>query len=202
MFDLAVRRRIDPWLDRLAGRLVRLGIGADAITLLGFALGVAAAGFIATRFFLVGLVFILLSRLCDGLDGAVARVTRPTDRGGLLDIVLDFAFYGLVPFAFVLADPTQNAVAGAVLLLAFYVNGASFLAFALMAEKRGVEPSARGNKAFLYTIGLAEGTETIILFVLFTLLPGWFAPLAYGFAVLTGLTTLARLGLAWRTFRD
>ncbi len=81
-------------------------------------------------------MLLLLSRLCDGLDGAVARHTQKTDRGGFLDIVLDFAFYGVIPLGFVVAEPAQNAVAGAVLLFAFYVNGASFLAYAIMAEKR------------------------------------------------------------------
>ena len=52
-----------------------------------------------------------MSRLFDGLDGAVARASTKTDRGGFLDIVLDFAFYGAIPLGFVLADPAGNAVA-------------------------------------------------------------------------------------------
>ena len=202
MLDLSVRRRIDPVLDRIGAALAARGVGADGVTLAGFAIGVLAAVAIATESYVLGLVLVVASRLCDGLDGAVARATRPTDFGGLLDIVLDFAFYGFVPLAFVLADPQQNAIAGAVLLVTFYVNGASFLAFALMVEKRGVDAKGRGRKAFLYTVGLVEGTETILFFCVLCLVPALFAPLAYAFAALTIATTLARLALAWTTFRD
>ena len=205
MLDLRVRRYIDPALDAVGRRLAQRGVTANGVTVAAFAVGVGAFLAIALEAFWLGLALILLSRLGDGLDGAVARASpsrdgsHGTDLGGYLDIVLDFAFYGLVPLGFVLADPTANGVAGAVLLAAFYFNGASFLAFATLAEKRGV--SASGPKAFRYTVGLMEGTETIVFFCLFCVLPGWFAPLAFVFAGLTLLTTLARIGLAARTFR-
>lgn len=59
---------------------------------------------------------IFLSRLCDALDGAVARQGQPTDAGGFLDITLDFLFYASIPLAFAVADPGANALAAAVLL--------------------------------------------------------------------------------------
>ena len=77
----------------------------------------------------------------------MARHSFRTDRGGFLDIVLDFAFYAAIPLGFVLARPVTNAVAGAVLLASFYVNGASFLAYAVMAERRGLSGTARGPKS-------------------------------------------------------
>ena len=133
---------------------------------------------------------------------ARASTNGGSDLGGFLDIVLDFAFYGAIPFAFILHDPAANAVAGGFLLLTFYVNGASFLTFALMAEKRGVTDQARGSKALLYTAGLAEGTETITLFLVMALFPTWFVPLAYGFAAVTVVTTVTRFILAYRTFKS
>ncbi len=202
MLDKTVRRWIDPALDAVAARLVAAGIGANSVTWAGFVLAMGAAGAIAGAWYLAGLLLLLLSRLCDGLDGPVARASGGgTDLGGFLDIVLDFAFYGAVPLAFIVPDPSANAVAGGVLLLAFYVNGASFLTFALMAERRGVSAEARGSKALLYTAGLAEGTETIAIFALMCLLPHWFAPIAYMFAAVTVLTTATRFVMAYRTFR-
>ncbi|MDK1377776.1 MULTISPECIES: CDP-alcohol phosphatidyltransferase family protein [unclassified Sinorhizobium] len=196
MLDGAVRRRLDPLLDRLGVALVRRGVRADTITIFGLGLGLAAAGLIAYRFYLAGAVMILLSRLCDGLDGAVARASRRTDFGGFLDIVLDFAFYGAIPLAFIVADPARNGLAGAFLLFSFYVNGSSFLAYAIMAEKRAMTTSVRGAKSLYFTTGLAEATETIVVFVAFCLLPGWFPPIAAVFAVVCLYTAVSRIVLA------
>lgn len=200
MLDGWARRRIDPILSAMAGSIVRAGVSANAVTLVACAVGLAGAVAIAFGHPLAGLALILLSRLGDGLDGAVAALSRRTDLGGYLDIVLDFLFYGAVPFAFVIADPAANAVAGAFLILSFYVNGASFLAYASVAARRGMESETRGKKSIFFTTGLAEATETLAVFAAFCLFPTWFAPLAWGFAALTFYTALSRIVLAARTF--
>lgn len=202
MLDGWARARIDPALDRAGRSLARSGVTADAVTLAAFAAGFAAFVAIAFEAYLSGLFLLLLSRIGDGLDGAVARHTRKSDFGGYLDIVLDFAFYGLVPLGFVLADPSANAVAGTVLILSFYVNGASFLAYAVMAEKRGLSTDARGEKSLFFTTGLAEATETIAFFVAFCVFPEWFTVLAFVFAALCFYTAVSRIVIAARTFRE
>jgi len=198
MLDRAATALLKPVLDRMAARLVRAGVGADGITLAGFAIGLAAAAAIALRSPLAGLLLMALSRLCDGLDGAVARLTRPTDRGAFLDITLDFLFYASVPLAFALADPAANALAAAVLLAAFIGTGASFLAFAALAGQRGIKSLAYPAKGLYYLGGFTEATETLLCFTLMCLWPAWFAPLALGFAALCGLTITARLAAGWR----
>jgi phosphatidylglycerophosphate synthase len=159
-----------------------------------------AALAIAFHWFWLGLLLLLISRLADGLDGSLAKITQSSDFGGYLDIVLDFAFYGAIPLGFVLADPSNNAVAGAVLIFSFYVNGASFLAFSTIAEKRKLVTDARGAKSIYFTTGLAEATETIAVFVLMCLFPGWFAILAWIFAAICFYTTLSRIILARSMF--
>jgi len=99
MMDRWVIARLRPGLEAGARGLVRLGIGADAVTWAGFVIGVVAAACISQQAFAVGLVLLLVSRLLDGLDGAVARLTQPTDRGAFLDITLDFLFYASIPLA-------------------------------------------------------------------------------------------------------
>lgn len=202
MLDGWARRRIDPALDRVAGALHAAGISANAITLSAFAIGAAAALAIALGALWTGLILILVSRLGDGLDGAVAKRAGRTDLGGYLDIVLDFAFYGMIPLAFVILDPAANGIPGALLIAVFYANGASFLAYAAIAEKRGLAGDARGPKSLFFTTGLAEATETIAVFVAFCLFPDWFAILAYAFAALTAYTALSRVVLAWRQFGE
>ncbi len=201
MLDKAIQQVLKPVLTRVARVVVRVGVGADALTFIGFALGMAAALAIALQHFAAGLVLLLLSRLMDGLDGAVARLTQPTDRGGFLDITLDFLFYAAIPLAFAVADPTHNALPAAVLLASFMGTGSSFLAFAAVAAKRGLASTDFPDKSFYFLGGLAEATETIAVFVAMCLWPQWFAPIAYGFAALCALTTALRIGWGWQRFR-
>lgn len=201
MLDSAIQHLLKPVLARVARRLVQTGIGADALTFIGFATGMAAAVAIVFQHFVAGLVLLLLSRLLDGLDGAVARLTRPTDRGGFLDITLDFLFYAAIPLAFAVADPAQNALPAAVLLASFIGTASSFLAFAIVASQRGLTSTALPDKSFYFLGGLTEATETIAAFVAMCLWPQWFAPIAYGFAALCAITTALRIGWGWQRFR-
>ena len=200
MFDAALRKRIDPTLDRIGRGLAARGATANAITLAGLALGLAAALAIGLGAPLVGLALIALSRLADGLDGAVARVRGTTDFGGYLDITCDFLFYGAIPLGFAFLNPDANALAAAGLLLSFYANGASFLGFAILAEKRGLVTTARGVKNLFFSGGLLEGSETIGFFVLLCLVPGAFAPLAWIFAGLCFATAVGRVMHARQIF--
>ncbi|HEY8384034.1 MAG TPA: CDP-alcohol phosphatidyltransferase family protein [Microvirga sp.] len=202
MLDGWMRRLIDPPLDRAGAALARIRVSADLLTLLGLLTGLGACLFVVLRFDALALALLILSRILDGLDGATARASAQTDRGGFIDIVFDFAFYGAVPLAFALRDPEANGVAAAVLLFSFYVNGASFLAFAAVAAKRGLESRVRGIKSIYFTAGLAEGTETILVFIAMAALPAHFPVIAYGFAGLTLMSAIARVALAWRVFRD
>jgi phosphatidylglycerophosphate synthase len=198
MLDRTLQPRLRPLLDAVALRLAGLGVGADAITWVGFALGLGAALAIARRQFGLGVLLLLVSRLADGLDGAVARLTQPTDRGAFLDITLDFIFYASIPLAFAIADPAANALAAAALLAAFIGTGSSFLAFAALAGRRGMRSAAYPTKGLVYLGGLTEATETLACFVAMGLWPQAFAPLAYGFALLCGVTIVARLAAGWR----
>lgn len=202
MLDGTLRKRLDPMLNALARTIAATGVSANAITIAGLAIGLAAAAAIAVNWYIAGLVLLLVSRLCDGLDGAVARITGKTDFGGYLDITLDFAFYGAIPLGFVIADPSANALAGATLIVSFYVNGASFLAFAIMAEKRKLSTEARGDKSLFFTTGLAEATETIAVFAFVCLFPAWFAPVAWVFAAVCFYTALSRILMARRVLAD
>lgn len=201
MLDAMMRRALDPSLNSAGRVLAQRGVRANQVTLLGFALGLSAAVLIASGApCWIALFPLLAGRVADGLDGAVARASKITDFGGYLDIVCDFIFYGAIPFAFVLRDPTANGVAGAFLLTSFYANGASFLSFAILAAKRTMTTEGQGVKSLYFTTGLLEGTETIGLFVIFCIFPDAFAPFAWGFGVLCFVTAFARIALAWQVF--
>ena len=200
MLDRHVRPLIDPVLNRVGQRLASHGVTANGVTLVGLGIGLLAAAAIALGAFGLGMFFLLLSRIADGLDGAVARATTKTDFGGYLDITCDFLFYGAIPMGFVLLDPEQNAVPGALLLVSFYFNGASFLGYAILAEKHGKQTQAQGVKSLYYSNGILEGTETIVFFVLLCLFPSAFPVLSYLFAILCFATGALRLYGASKVF--
>lgn len=201
MLDGIMRRALDPSLNQAGQALVSRGFRANQVTLIGLGLGLVSAVLIAVGASCwLALLPLLASRIADGLDGAVARASQITDFGGYLDIVCDFIFYGVIPLAFVLRDPSANGIAGAFLLTSFYVNGASFLSFAILAAKRGMQTQTRGVKSLYFTAGLLEGTETIAFFVLICIWPGAFVPLAWAFGALCFVTAVSRMALAWRVF--
>ncbi len=203
MLDGVTRKMIDPTLNRWGQSLARRGWSADSVTLIGLALGLTAALLLTLGLpGWLALLPLLAGRVADGLDGAIARARGKTDFGGYLDIVADFLFYGAVPFALALRDPAQNAVAVSFLLLSFYVNGSSFLGYAVLAEKRGLTTASRGEKSLYFTSGLLEGTETILFFMALCLWPAWVAPLSWGFGALCLVTAGARVMLARRVFAD
>jgi phosphatidylglycerophosphate synthase len=201
MLDARLRPLIDPPLNRAGAVLAGLGVTANALTFTGLALGLAGAAAIALGQICWGLALILANRLADGLDGAVARARGPSDLGGYFDIVADFAFYVAVPTGFGILSPA-NTLPALVLVASFVLTGVSFLAFAVIAAKRGTTTEAHGKKSFFYSTGLAEGAETIAVFIAMCLFPAWFAVLAYAYAALCALTVLQRSVVAVTVFRD
>ncbi|MEJ6392768.1 CDP-alcohol phosphatidyltransferase family protein [Gymnodinialimonas sp. 2305UL16-5] len=194
---LPLQRRL---MDPPARFLVARGITADQITLVGCGIGLVAAASAAVGWFGLALVGLALNRLADGLDGAVARMTQPTDRGAFLDIALDFVFYATFPLGFVIVDPAANALPGAILVASFILTGTSFLAFSVIAERRGLQAEDYPTKGIYYLGGLAEGAETIAVFVAFCLFPGAFPWIASVFAMICLITGATRYLAGWQVF--
>jgi phosphatidylglycerophosphate synthase len=185
---------------RLVARAcLRLGLSANAVTMIGVVIGLAALPMLATLHFGCALALILVNRFFDGVDGTMARFAGPTDRGAYLDTVCDFLVYAAVPLGFALADPAANALPAAVLLASFMGTASTFLAFATVAAKRAMHSPQYPNKGFYYLGGLTEGTETILAFCAMCVWPHYFAPLAYGFAVACAITTLTRMYFGTRS---
>lgn len=201
MFDAKIRPLIDPPLNALGRAIAGAGITANMLTFAGLAFGLGGAVAIGFGAIWLGLALIVANRLLDGLDGAVARWRGPTPLGGYLDIVADFAFYVSVPVGFGVLDPA-NTLPALVLVASFVLTGVSFLAFAVIAAERGTTTQAHGKKSFFYSTGLAEGTETIAVFIAMCLFPHYFMWIAYGYVALCVLTVFQRSALAAMQFKD
>jgi phosphatidylglycerophosphate synthase len=198
VIDANVRRLIDPPLAHAGQLLAAAGIGADAVTIGGCLLGLAAALAVSAGQFYIALALLIANRIADGLDGAIARATRPTDRGAFLDIALDFLVYAAVPLGFAAWSPHANAFPAAFLLASFVANGSAFLAFSTIAEKRGIATTRQGQKSIYYLAGIAEGFETIAFMIAFCLFPSAFPILAIIFATVCWISAVGRLVLGWK----
>jgi phosphatidylglycerophosphate synthase len=197
MFDIWLRQRIDPALNRIGGRCAKIGISANTVTAFGAIVGVAAAVFVAQGFYLAALALIAANRTLDGLDGAIARQSQPTAWGGYLDSIADYVFYIAVPLGFAWGSP-DNVWPALLLVSSFTLTAVSFLALAAILAGQDM---GHTYKAFTYTSGLMEGGETIAAFILMCLLPSHFPMLAIIFAGLCFATVGQRLWLAHRLLR-
>lgn len=201
MLDAHLRPLVDRCLNPVGAVLARRGVTPNQISFVGFGLGMGAAMAVALGSELAAAILIIANRVCDGLDGAVARASNTSDLGAYLDITLDFLFYSAIPFAFAVADP-EKALAACFLIFSFVGTGSSFLAFAIIAQKRGISTEMRGKKGFFYLGGLTEGSETIIFLLVVAVRPDFFVPLAWTFAALCWVTTVTRVRYAIERFSD
>ena len=199
MFDANLRPFIDRGLDPIGHWLARFGITANQVTVTGAGFGLMAFIFIASDLHFIGFWMIILNRLADGLDGAVARACGRTDFGGYLDLVMDFIFYSAIPLAFAIANSDQ-AIAACFLCVSFMGTASSFLGIAILAAKHDIRTENYGKKLFYYVGGLTEGFETILLLCVMALWPDYFAYLAWGFGLLCWVTTGTRIYTAHSMF--
>ncbi len=197
MIDQRARAALAPVVDRTAAVLDRWGAGPTALTVAGLVVGVAACVAAGLALWPLALALWLGNRILDGLDGAVARRRGPTELGGFLDLVSDFAVYGGFVVGVAVAVPDAR-LACTVLLATYYVSGAALLAWSSVAERRRLTGDGR---SIVFTGGLAEGAETVVVYVLFCLLPGQAALIAWGFAGMVAVTAVQRVTGAVRTLR-
>lgn len=203
MLDARITPILNPFLHKIVKPVDKAGITPNQVSVMGFLIGVVAIPLLAMEMWAGALVFIIINRLFDGLDGALARRQKSSSSsGGYLDICLDFLFYSLVPLGFALADPEQFALPALVLVVSFVGTGSSFLAFAISAQKFNIEKVQFKQKSFYYMQGLTEGFETITLFVLCCLLPQYFSIFAYTFALLCAFTTVTRIYGGFYTIKE
>ena len=199
MFDAKLRPIIDQMLDPVGGWLARHGVTANQVTLGGAFFGLLAFVFIAINMPLAGFLLVLLNRLADGIDGAIARSSRQSDFGGYLDMVADFIFYSAIPLAFAISNP-ENATAACFLCVSFMGTASSFLGFAILAAKHDIKTEVQGKKAFYYLGGLTEGAETMIVLCIMTIWPTHFVFFAWSFGTLCWVTTCSRVYMTYGGF--
>ncbi|HEY2071749.1 MAG TPA: CDP-alcohol phosphatidyltransferase family protein [Rhizomicrobium sp.] len=195
MLDQPLRTLATPVAQRGAAFLAGRGAGADMVSVIGFFVGLAAIPTIATHHYWAALGLIVLNRLVDALDGAVARQSRASGRGAFLDMILDLIVFAGLPFGFALADPSR-ALAASFFIFAIAASQASAVFFNALASREG----SQGVVIFGYVGRLMEDSELTLAFVIACLMPQWFSLIAYIAGVLCFLTAGSRIAMAVARF--
>ena len=196
MLDSAARRTVGPVLDTLAARAAARGVSAGAVTAAGLVVGIGACVAAALALWPLALVLWLANRALDGLDGPLARIHGPTDLGGMLDFLADCVVYGGFVVGVAVAEPDAR-IACSALLAAYLLNNVALLSFASLVEKRRL--SHGDERSLRFTPALTEGTETIVAYCAFCLIPGRAELVAWGFAALVLVSVAQRIDMARRT---
>lgn len=187
-------------INSIAKKLIKIGVSANFITILGFMIGIFAINFLSLERYGYALLCILINRFFDALDGAIARNTKVTDFGVFLDASLDYIFYAGVIFGFALANPFQNAIAAAFLLFAFASAACAMLAYAVIAYKNNSTQKLELEQSPFYLGGLAQGFETLIALVVLCIIPGWFLQIAIVLGILCLVKAFSIMVTAYYNF--
>ncbi|WGK69133.1 CDP-alcohol phosphatidyltransferase family protein [Candidatus Haliotispira prima] len=195
MIDSKLYPKFSRAYEYLLRPLAKSAIRPVHVTLLGFAFGLAAAALVTQSLYCLAILPMLLNRVLDGMDGALARVQqRTTASGAFLDICLDFCFYSLFVLSFALADP-DRALCAAFLLFSYILTCSSFLALsgALARAGKPEKFATYRHKGLYFVAGICEGTETILTMLLMLLFPAYFCRIALIFGSLCVLTATLRV---------
>jgi len=154
MLDTHARRLVEPVIGAVARTLHRAGMTANAVTVLAMLIGVLAALCVMEGWQWTGVTMLWLSGLLDAADGALARMTRISPFGAILDITFD----RVVEIAMIVALAWRYPEARFILLvLAGTIAVAMSLFLSIAAALRN-----QSAKSFHYAPGLGERTEAFI----------------------------------------
>jgi phosphatidylglycerophosphate synthase len=204
MFDRSIQRLIQKPLSFL-GKILLKTLQPNQITFIGFFFGILMCFLIFIHSYFLAILFLFLNRLCDGLDGVMARQTSPSPLGAYLDIILDFIIYAAFVLVFSLENEI-NLLTGVFLLFTYICTGTTFLTQAIIQpqldysqQQDNVEDEI--PKSFIYASGLIEGTETIFFMFLCLIMPKAFPILGFLFSVLCLITAIARVIIFYKKYK-
>lgn len=181
-------------------KIVEIGISANAVSIFGFVIGLFAINFLSLEKYGYALICIIINRVFDALDGAIARNSKVTDFGVFLDASLDYMFYAGVIFGFALANPEQNAIAASFLLFAFAAAACSLLAYAVISYKNNFHQDLKIGQSPFYLGGLAQGFETLVALLVLCVVPSLFMQIAIVLGVLSLVKAFSVIVTAYYNF--
>lgn len=160
----------------------------NTVTVISGVFGVIAAILIAVQQTGLSIFVLLLSGICDVLDGSLARqIGQQSDFGCVLDIMTDRVVEAAVIIALIMQSIDHRALFGLLMFASILLCITSFLVVGIFSEQQ------KTGKSFDYSPGLIERAEAFAFFIAMVLIPSWFSGLALTFCFLVLATTIIRL---------
>lgn len=178
-----VLNRLYSYASGLAAWLYQKKVPANFITASGLAAALLGLNFLAIENYPAALLCLLLNRLCDILDGMVAKISGITAFGAFFDITADYTSYVLFIWGFILADPAQNWAGGVFLLVSSLIAAAVLLGFALVSGQDYKKLNRSRLKICAW--GTVQNADSYAALLLMALVPGYFMPIAVFFGLLS-----------------
>jgi CDP-diacylglycerol--glycerol-3-phosphate 3-phosphatidyltransferase len=188
MLDGRFRTTVDRGVRPIGQNLKQTGLSPDHFTLLGLVLSLAAFVSIAFGHLQLGLLLVVLTGLCDMLDGAVAKAGgTASPRGAFFDSVADRVsdalLFGGVAWYLAVEHP------GPLVMLPVGVLATSQLISYERAKAEGLGYEAKG--------GVMERAERIILLCFGLLFEALLVPILAVMLALTTFTAVQRFVKVW-----
>jgi archaetidylinositol phosphate synthase len=187
MIEHHLRQQYQRILVNPLAKILKNRITANQITLLSGFLGLLVLPALILHHIVLAITLLLLSGLCDTLDGTLARLNQnSSDWGSVMDIMTDRFVEFVVVFALFTLAPQQRGVWSLLMLGSMLLCITSFLVV-------GVFTVNDSQKSFHYSPGLMERAEAFLFFIAMMLWSNAFIFFALLFTCLVTLTAVIRL---------
>lgn len=185
MLDTKGRKFVQPIIETVAKLFLKLGFQPNNITFLAFIIGVFSAVVFYFGHNLIAVILLWTSGLLDAVDGTMARKTKTTAFGTILDITFDRVVEISIVVAVALKFP-YNSFLMVVLLSSIILSMTVFLTVGALSDKYS-------EKSFYYQPGLAERTEGFIFFSLMILFNNYINIISIIFSLAIFYTAIQRI---------
>ncbi|WP_181347995.1 CDP-alcohol phosphatidyltransferase family protein [Thalassobacillus sp. CUG 92003] len=182
MLDTHARKYINPSIDKTAHWLVKHGHTPNQVTVIALLIGLMTSVLYILGYPLLSVIFLWASGFLDAVDGSMARHTKTSPFGTVMDITFDrlVEIGMIVAIAYVYPELLWPLL---LLSVSIIFSMTIFLVVGAVSEQAGI-------KSFYYQAGLAERTEGFVLFSVMLLFPGilfWTTLLFFAVETFTGV---------------
>lgn len=195
MLDVHIRPRIQHLFDFCAYRCIRLGLTPNNLTLIAFCIGISAALFLMYGHTYIALICLLVSGLCDVIDGTIARLTHTSHPfGAYIDLISDRMVESALILGFATLYP-QFYLLYMLFLISVLLHFSTFLAVGALFKNES-------EKSMHYDRSVVERAEVLVIFACMILAPHYQKLLLSMLTIIIFIAGLNRIRRVWLVAGD